>query len=56
MDKIEITNKLDEWLVELRYDEKSKNTIRDYKHGVELFISFINDDSFLIDKSLMLDY
>ena len=56
MNKLELKNKLDEWVIELRYDEKSKNTIRDYKHGVELFINFINDDSFLIDKSLMLDY
>ncbi len=56
MNRLELKNKLDAWVVELRYDEKSKNTINDYKHGVELFINFIKNDSFLIDKNLMLDY
>ncbi len=56
MTKKELLEKLDDYIINLRYDEKASKTISDYKHGVELFINFINNDSFLIDKSLLLDY
>mgnify|MGYP001623735293 FL=1 len=48
--------KLDEWIRVQKLDEYSKNTIRDYKYGVELFIDFIKFDTFEINKNLMLDY
>ena len=44
--KEELKIKLDEWIRVQRLDEYSKNTIRDYKHGVEIFINFVKSDNF----------
>lgn len=56
MTKDEIKVKLDEWINQQRLDEYAKKTLTDYRHGVDLFINWIKDDSFAIDKNLMLDY
>lgn len=48
--------KFDEWIRLQRLDEYAKNTIRDYKHGIDIFIDFIKDNSFEITKDLMLGY
>ena len=56
MTKDEIKVKLDEWINKQRLDEYAKKTLIDYRHGVNLFIDWIKDDSFTIDKDLMIDY
>lgn len=56
MTKDEIKVKLDEWMNQQRLDEYAKKTLIDYRHGAELFINWIEVDSFVIDKNLMLDY
>lgn len=56
MAKDEIKVKLDEWINQQRLDEYAKKTLTDYRHGVDLFINWIKDDPFAIDKNLMLDY
>lgn len=56
MTKDEIKVKLDDWINQQRLDEYAKKTLIDYRHGVVLFINWIKDDSFTIDKNLMLDY
>ena len=39
----ELNNKLEEWLLELEYDEKSDNTLKKYKVNVSSFIEFIKE-------------
>lgn len=56
MTKDEIKVKLDEWINQQRLDEYAKKTLTDYRHGVDLFINWVKDDPFAIDKNLMLDY
>lgn len=56
MTKEEIKQKLDDWINEQRLDEYAKKTLIDYRHGVELFIEWIKEDHFDINKNLTLDY
>lgn len=56
MTKEEIKQKLDDWITEQRLDEYAKKTLIDYRHGVELFIKWIKEDPFDINKNLTLDY
>lgn len=56
MTKNEIKVKLDEWINQQRLDEYSKKTLVDYRHGVDLFIQWIKEDDFTINKDLTLDY
>ena len=56
MSKQEFQSKLKEWINSQRLDEYANKTLVDYKHGVQLFIDFIKDDEFNLDKELMLDY
>lgn len=56
MTKDEIKAKLDDWINQQRLDEYATKTLIDYRHGVDLFISWIKDDPFIINKNLMLDY
>lgn len=56
MTKEEIRTKLDEWINQQRLDEYAKKTLGDYRHGVELFINWLKEDHFIIDKNLTLDY
>lgn len=56
MTKEEIGKKLDEWIEQQRLDEYAKKTLIDYRHGVQLFIDWITEDEFTINKSLMLNY
>ena len=56
MNKTEIIKKLNEWIEIQRLDEYAKKTIVDYKHGVELFIGFIDGDNFILNKDLLIKY
>lgn len=44
MNKQDLILKLDEWLLELKYEEKAENTLKQYKTGVLKFIEWIPDD------------
>ena len=47
MTKDEIKVKLDEWINQQRLDEYSKKTLVDYRHGVDLFIQWIDYKEYL---------
>lgn len=42
----ELKNKLNDWISELEYDEKSDNTLKKYKVNVASFIEFMKDKDF----------
>lgn len=44
MKKFELTEKLNEWIEEQRYQEYSRNTLRQYRLSVELFIGWVPED------------
>ena len=44
MNKLELSQRLDEFGQDLRYQEKSKRTIRKYQTAIEMFIGSINHD------------
>lgn len=44
MNKLELNQRLDEFGQDLRYQEKSKRTIRKYQTAIEMFIESINHD------------
>ncbi len=50
----DLKNKLEEWLTELEYDEKSENTIKKYKVNIMAFIEFIKDKE--LNKKIYLDF
>lgn len=56
VNKEELKTKLDEWINQQRLDEYAKKTLIDYKHGIELFINWIKEDNFVINKDLTLEY
>ena len=43
----ELKNKLNDWISELEYDEKSDNTLKKYKVNVASFIEFMKDKDYL---------
>lgn len=56
MNKQDLISRLDEWILELRYQEKEKNTLKQYKGNVIKFIDWIPDDGKPIDKEKMMNY
>ena len=56
MTKRELQLNLEKWIVQQRLDEYASKTIIDYKHSVQLFIDFIEEEEFNLDKELMLNY
>ncbi len=54
MDQNELKNKLNDWLKELEYDEKSSNTIKKYKVNVSSFLDFLSDKE--LNKGIYLDF
>lgn len=55
MMKEELINKLDEWIVEQKYQEYSKNTLKQYKANVLKFINWLPDDVRL-SKQITIDF
>ena len=53
--KEELINKLDEWIVEQKYQEYSKNTLKQYKANVLKFINWLPDDVRL-SKQITIDF
>lgn len=53
MDKKDLTSKLDEWLLELKYDEKATNTLKQYKTNVMKFIDWLPDDETITKDTTM---
>lgn len=54
MSKSDLENKLKEFLLELKLDEKSSKTIKDYEHQLKTFINWIQDKE--IDKFNLIAY
>jgi len=52
LSKIELENSLKEFLIEMRYEEKSKNTLAKYKRNIEHFIMKIGDSEVCKDRVL----
>lgn len=55
MNKNDLLSKLDEWILEQKYQEYSENTLKQYKANVMKFISWIPDDK-TITKDTTMDY
>lgn len=55
MVKKDLISKLDEWLLELKYDEKAANTLKQYKSNVMKFIEWLPDDK-PITKDTTMNY
>ena len=55
MNKEELLMRLDEWITELKYDEKADNTLKQYKTNVMKFIEWIPDNKPLT-KDITLAY
>lgn len=56
MDKEGLISNLDEWLLELKYEEKAENTLKQYKNNVMKFIEWLPDDKKPITKDTTLEY
>ena len=56
MNKEELLARIDEWITELRYEEKEKNTLKQYKANVMKFIDWLPDDNGPITKDTTMDY
>ena len=55
MYKEELKERLPDFLMEQAEDEKSQNTLKKYKHNIELFIDWIPEDAAL-DKTIVIDF
>ena len=55
MNKEELLMRLDEWITELKYDEKADNTLKQYRTNVMKFIDWIPDNKPL-NKDITLEY
>lgn len=55
MYKEELKERLPDFLIEQAEDEKSQNTLKKYKHNIELFIDWIPEDAAL-DKTTVIDF
>lgn len=53
MNKEDLTSKLDEWLLELKYDEKATNTLKQYKTNVMKFLNWLSDDETITKDTTM---
>lgn len=56
MNKQDLISKLDKWLLELKYDEKAANTLKQYKTNVMKFIDWLPDDDKPITKDTTIEY
>lgn len=55
MNKQDLISKLDEWILELKYDEKAANTLKQYKTNVMKFIDWLPNDE-TITKDTTMNY
>lgn len=55
MIKEELKERLPDFLIEQAEDEKSQNTLKKYKHNIELFIDWIPEDA-AIDKNIVIEF
>lgn len=56
MSKDELLTKVDEWISELRYEEKAEKTLQSYKINVLKFVNWLPDDNKPINKDTTLAY
>ena len=55
MNKNDFKERLPDFIIEQSENEKSHNTLKKYKHNIELFIEWMPDDTD-IDKTIMIDF
>ena len=55
MDKKDLISNLDEWLLELKYDEKATNTLKQYRTNVMKFIEWLPEEE-VITKDTTMNY
>lgn len=53
MNKQDLISKLDEWLLELKYDEKAVNTLKQYKTNVMKFIEWLPNNEIITKDTTM---
>ena len=56
MNKQGLISRLDEWILEQKYQEYSENTLKQYKANVQKFIDWLPDDGKPITKDTTLEY
>lgn len=56
MNKLELTSKLDEWINNQRLDEYAPKTLVCYRNAVQIFINWIEETDFVIDKELTIKF
>ena len=55
MNKAELKNRLQDFIIEQSEDEKSKNTLKKYQRNIEVFLDWIPEDS-EIDKNIVIAF
>lgn len=55
MNKAELKERLQDFIIEQSEDEKSKNTLKKYQRNIELFLDWIPED-LEIDKNIVIDF
>ena len=55
MNKTDLKERLPDFIIEQSENEKSHNTVKKYKHNIELFIEWMPDDTD-IDKTILIDF
>lgn len=55
MNKTELKERLPLFIMEQSEEEKSQNTLKKYKHNIELFIDWLSDDAD-VDKTIVIDF
>lgn len=56
MNKQELLSRLDEWILEQKYQEYAENTLKQYRANVMKFIDWLPDNDDPINKDTTLDY
>lgn len=56
MDKQDLISRLDEWIIEQKYQEYSENTLKQYRANVMKFIDWLPNDNRKITKDITLEY
>ena len=53
MNKEDLTSRIDEWIQELKYDEKATNTLKQYKNNVMKFIEWLPNNETITKDTTM---
>lgn len=56
LNKNELKNNLDEWIIEQKYQEYAENTLKQYRANVLKFIEWLPDGEIILNKDITLEY